>query len=207
MENITDLIGVRAIHLFKEEWEIIHKHICKTWDLFEPPTAYYRAGDTNVYTDKFREKGCEIKEHPYGYRSVHYIIPTKPAKQTFYVEIQVRTIFEEGWSEIDHKIRYPYEINNELYNQFLSILNRLAGSADEMGSFIRRLQDFLEEREWDHDEELTEKNKRIKELEEIIQKSNLKPSEKTELKSAIEPPIDWGKIATALSASISKPDE
>jgi GTP pyrophosphokinase len=58
-ELITDLIGIRALHLFKDEWRIIHDFITETWDLHETPIAYVRSGDPaallNAFTDaKFR---------------------------------------------------------------------------------------------------------------------------------------------------------
>jgi ppGpp synthetase/RelA/SpoT-type nucleotidyltranferase len=133
---VTDLIGVRALHLFKADWKQIHDVITTTWELNEQPVANVRRGDPD---EGFREAGCRIKQHPAGYRSVHYIVRHQPARETQTVEVQVRTIFEEGWSEIDHRIRYPHNTDDEVLSQFLAIFNGLAGSADHMGSYI----DFL----------------------------------------------------------------
>lgn len=58
-----------------------------------------------------------------------------------YLEVQVRTLFEEGWGEIDHHILYPYKKQNPMLAEFSELLNRLAGMGDEMASFYRRLQD------------------------------------------------------------------
>ena len=58
-----------------------------------------------------------------------------------YLEVQVRTLFEEGWGEIDHHILYPYKKQNPMLTEFSELLNRLAGMGDEMASFYRRLQD------------------------------------------------------------------
>jgi ppGpp synthetase/RelA/SpoT-type nucleotidyltranferase len=173
--ELKDLIGLRALHLFKEEWLSIHELITTTWDLNEVPTVYYRGGDSDEYIKLFNEFGCETKEHPYGYRSVHYIVETKPAKMKYFAEIQVRTIFEEAWSEIDHKIRYPYDQENTLFGQFSLILNRLAGSADEMGTFIQFLKKEIQNKE----ESIQEKDELIERLEQKVLDLNLK---KTDLK-------------------------
>jgi len=61
------------------------------------------------------------------------------------VEIQVRTILEEAWSEIDHTIRYPYGDGKRTLSPCLLFLNRLLGNADEMGSFIKLLNDHVGE--------------------------------------------------------------
>jgi len=44
-EKITDLVGVRALHLFKEDWNNIHDYVVETWELSETPTANVRKGD------------------------------------------------------------------------------------------------------------------------------------------------------------------
>jgi len=163
-DELTDLIGIRALHLFKEEWLSIHDLITSTWELKQKPVANYREGDPSKYLEHFKELGCETKVHKFGYRSVHYIVETKPAKTKHFAEIQIRTIFEEAWSEIDHTIRYPYDQDNPIFGQFLLILNRLAGSADEMGTFILYLKKEMQEKEDQHRHSLSEKDKLINEL-------------------------------------------
>jgi putative GTP pyrophosphokinase len=79
-----------------------------------------------------------------GYRSVHSIFCTQPLQRKVFTEVQVRTIFEEGWCEIDHHVRYPNFSDDRLVSYFLTIFNRLAGSADEMGTFVQNLTRALE---------------------------------------------------------------
>ncbi|HCZ9052574.1 TPA: RelA/SpoT domain-containing protein [Vibrio alginolyticus] len=137
-EMVTDLVGVRAIHLFKDQFSSIDGFLCGNWDKFEDTTVYTRKGDLD---DDFESLigDKSIKEHEAGYRSIHYVFKTKPMNREVLVEVQVRTIFEEGWSEIDHTVRYPNFSDNELVGYFLKVFNRLAGSADEMGSFVKSL--------------------------------------------------------------------
>lgn len=196
-DEITDLLGIRVIHLFKEDWEDIHKLITGKWEFKEAPTANLRSGDDET---RFKKYNCEIKEHPYGYRSVHYLIVVKPYKQEVTVELQVRTIFEEGWSEIDHKIRYPYDIDNTIIANYLVMFNRIAGSADEMGSYIRYLHGELTELKRKHDTELEEKNRLIHELEDIIENSKMETQEKEEMRDRIS------VLAGALAKAATKVD-
>ena len=88
------------------------------------------AGDSRIYDEKL----IEIRSDGI-YRSLHYIIKYKG----YYVEIQGRTLFEEGWSEVDHDIVYPYNKNNVMLKDFSTLLNRLSGMADEMSSYFRRM--------------------------------------------------------------------
>jgi ppGpp synthetase/RelA/SpoT-type nucleotidyltranferase len=133
---VTDLIGVSALHLFKENCFEIDTALKSQWNPVEKPIAYIREGDSENLKSRFSTEGFEVKNHPAGYRSVHYVIESTPLKRKIFSEIQVRTIFEEGWSEIDHKIRYPNFTDNELVEYFLEIFNRMAGSADDMGGFV-----------------------------------------------------------------------
>lgn len=147
-ELITDLVGVRVLHLFKDDYENINNFILNDLGTTENPIRYIRYGDLDSDSIEkikkdFKEtnnKDINIEEHPKGYRSMHYVIKFSPFdKQKYFVEIQVRTIFEEGWSEIDHLIRYPNNLNNVVINTYLFLFNRLAGYADEMGTYVKIL--------------------------------------------------------------------
>jgi putative GTP pyrophosphokinase len=140
-DKFHDLIGLRAIHLYKEDWEHINDQIYKKWssNFIGLPYAYIRKGDSLEFISKFEniEGKGEVREHQFGYRSIHYIICITRDNKKYYAELQVRTIFEEGWSEIDHDIKYPYNLDNQLYGNYLGILNRLAGASDEMATMLK----------------------------------------------------------------------
>lgn len=155
---MTDLIGIRVFFLYREDWIHFHKYITSVFennpDLYvvdrirdfdanpghyyiaERPKVYRRNGDSRIYDDSL----IEIKSDGI-YRSLHYIIKYKG----YYVEIQGRTLFEEGWSEIDHDIVYPYFKDDEMLKDFSTLLNRLSGMADEMSSYFRRMKGTKEE--------------------------------------------------------------
>lgn len=140
-EVVNDLIGVRAIHLFKDDLIEIDQEVRLKWEIRETPTIYIRAGDQNCPSI---EQPHEQKVHKDGYRSAHYVIESKPTKETVIAELQVRTIFEEGWSEIDHSLRYPDHSDDRDLQSVLTLFNRIAGSADEIASFTLRLKQSIE---------------------------------------------------------------
>lgn len=157
-EVITDLVGIRALHLFKDDAYEIDELLRATWNPIEQPVAYIRNGDPDTLTNRFSARDIEVRSHPAGYRSVHYVFASQPTQRKIIAEIQVRTIFEEGWSEIDHRIRYPNFSENQLVGYFLTIFNRLAGSADEMGDFVKGLAGTLNQLEKDVQLATEEKN-------------------------------------------------
>lgn len=179
-EIVTDLIGIRALHLFKDDCFEIDGKIKSIWLPAENPVAYIRKGDPDGLTKKYEDHGLEVKAHPAGYRSVHYVISSQPINRKVYAEVQVRTIFEEGWSEIDHKIRYPNFSDNELIGYFLTIFNRMAGSADEMGGFVTGLAASIQDYQLQIMQASDERDSSLKSIEELItQLSELKQQDET----------------------------
>lgn len=155
---ITDLIGIRVFFLYREDWIHFHNYITSRFEnnpenyivnrladfdenidhyyIAEKPKVYKRSGDSKIYDGNL----IDIKADGI-YRSLHYIIKYRG----YYVEIQGRTLFEEGWSEIDHDIVYPYHKDDEMLTEYSTLLNRLAGMADEMSSYFRKLKQMREE--------------------------------------------------------------
>jgi len=159
-EEITDLIGIRAIHIFKEDWEDIHTFISNTWKIIEI-TANVRDGDD---TQGFEDLNIKINSRKSGYRSVHYLIEFFPTSQKVIAEIQVRTIFEEGYGEIDHQLRYSHKQIPAILASNLLLFNRIAGSSDEMASFINLLNKNLTEIKDEYEKIISQKDQQIKAL-------------------------------------------
>ena len=150
---VTDLIGIRVFFLYREDWRHFHRYITRRFEndpalyiqnrlqdfdenpdhyyLAERPRAYMRSGDSRIYDDR------EFEIIADGiYRSLHYIVKYKGQ----YIEIQGRTLFEEGWGEIDHDIVYKEAEDDEMLRDYSKLLNRLSGLADEMSSYFRRMK-------------------------------------------------------------------
>ena len=140
---VTDLIGLRALHLVKEDWRLIHEFLVTEFTMREPPIAYIRHGDDDSLYSEF---AVSSKSHDRKYRSVHYLLEYAPTKRQHVVEVQVRTLFEESWSEIDHQVNYPEPSEDPVIADYLGIFNRLAGGADEMGSFVTVLNEWSRQR-------------------------------------------------------------
>ena len=163
-DEINDLIGIRAIHIFKQDWESIHEYILNTWKVIEI-TANVRDGDE---TKRFKELDIQIKSRPSGYRSVHYLIEFYPTNEKVIAEIQVRTIFEEGYGEIDHQLRYSHKEISEVLASNLLLFNRIVGSADEMASLINLMNKNLCEMEDSYEKVIASKDEEIRRLKEKL---------------------------------------
>lgn len=116
---------------------------------------------------------------------MHYLLKFQPEKRVRIAELQVRTIFEEGWSEIDHRVRYPRRSNDPYLAELLTIFNRLAGSADEMGTFTAVLAAYIEqqaERQLQQEEVIARNEQALKDA---ISRLQIHESEKKQLQAQI----------------------
>ncbi|WP_296647682.1 RelA/SpoT domain-containing protein [Romboutsia sp. 13368] len=163
-DEITDLVGIRVIHIFKEDWEEIHNFITRMWNVNEI-VANIRKGDD---TKNFEELGIEVCSRLSGYRSVHYLVESYPTTEKVITEVQVRTIFEEGYGEIDHQLRYSLNEIPEILEQNLMLLNRIAGSSDEMASLINLLSKNFKDIKSEYNKKMELKNNKILELKDNI---------------------------------------
>lgn len=137
--EITDLAGVRILHLYQEQFAAIHNQIMNKvesndWCLGEPPKAYTWDPEAKKYFENL-EILTEVKDS--YYTSVHYLVKTNN-KNSIYCEIQVRTLFEEIWGEIDHAINYPHKIENIACSEQLKVLSRLVATGTSLSSSIFR---------------------------------------------------------------------
>lgn len=150
---LTDMIGVRVLHLFKDNWLEIDNTLSRLYDgKIREKIFYIRKGD-EIHGDNdlealSRKHGFEFIEKESGYRSAHYLVKRDILVDsgdmfTTYAEIQVRTVFEEAWGEINHEIQYPHYQEDVMINNFLKTFNRIAGSADEMATYIKKYRDSL----------------------------------------------------------------
>lgn len=158
---ITDLIGVRIIILNKHDWREIHKSLLRIfkndpkryagggreieWNYDKYPSEEAKTGKRQSYhaekpvvyitseedREIYLDENLKIDIAKKHYRSIHYIIRFG----SVYFEIQVRTLFEEGWLEFDHRIKYPYDKDNRKKQEYIEILSSLAIAADRLISF------------------------------------------------------------------------
>ncbi|MCB9610207.1 MAG: hypothetical protein H6716_26705 [Polyangiaceae bacterium] len=164
---VTDLIGLRALHLFKSEWQAIHQFVIAHWEQVEEPVAYLREGDQNEVRAAYEQAACRTEDHDQGYRSVHYLVASQPQRDKIIAEIQVRTIFEEAWSEIDHRVRYPNFSDDPVVCGFLDTFNRIVGSADELGSFVQTLARVVGAQENEREKARSDADQHLRKIEEL----------------------------------------
>ncbi len=135
--RITDLGGVRVIHLYSQQFEAIHlaivEHIQQNyWHLNEPPVAYSWDPEATGY---FTRLGLKAETRDSYYTSIHYVVKPQP-DAVLTCEIQVRTLFEEAWGEIDHALNYPEPTDLLACREQIRVLAKLASTGTRLADAI-----------------------------------------------------------------------
>lgn len=137
--RVTDLAGVRVLHLYQDQFSELHEHIQKQikaddWILQKNPVAYSWDPESSEYFKKF---DLEPKIRDSYYTSIHYVV--KPKKESnICCKIQIRTLFEEIWGEIDHTINYPHPTDNKSCKEQLRVLSKLVSTGTRLADSIFR---------------------------------------------------------------------
>ncbi|MBL7803279.1 MAG: hypothetical protein JNL02_06055 [Saprospiraceae bacterium] len=103
LSDITDIVGIRIITLFEDDVQKV-EDIIK--DEFE------------VDADNSEDKSKKLKANEFGYRSVHFVCSVGKSRKDLpeyrdisqlKFEIQVRSILQHAWADIEHDLGYKYE--------------------------------------------------------------------------------------------------
>jgi putative GTP pyrophosphokinase len=129
---ITDLIGIRVVVPFLEELELCEKKLTQTYT-----------------TSEVDDKSKELSAKAFGYDSIHLLVSiperiTKgfPLYTPIICEIQLRTILQDAWAEVEHELIYKTNLDNveDSIRRKLSALNATLSLADITFQEIRDYQ-------------------------------------------------------------------
>lgn len=130
---INDLAGFRILHLHTRQVKEIHDELIsifdeQRWILVEGPVAKTWDDESRSY---FRSLGWQTEDSETMYTSVHYVVqPNSRSELT--CEIQVRTLMEEVWGEVDHTINYPVKSTSQSCREQIKVLARLTSSCSRL---------------------------------------------------------------------------
>ena len=144
---LTDMMGIRMICAFLEDMQLGLEQIKKIFEIKE-----------------IEIKGAEKKFSEFGYESIHVLIKIpesckpkielfndlKPLGDNLVCEIQIRTILQDAWAEVEHELIYKTEFNplDTPLRRKLASLNAMLTLADitfqEIRDYQSRIQKELE---------------------------------------------------------------
>ena len=133
-DHISDLVGLRLVCLYEDEIEPIGQLIRDNFDVID-------------VTDKTAE--IEGTENAFGYKGLHLDLRLDAARaempeyqlfSPFPFELQIRTVVQDSWSTLDHKIKYKKSIPAGLKRR----INTLAALFELADREFRQVRDETE---------------------------------------------------------------
>lgn len=133
---IYDVIGLRIVCPFLDDLKIVEEHIGGKFDVFQ--TEY---------------KGSEHTFREFGYQSIHFLIHVPQGillqcscEGSLLCEIQLRTILQDAWSEVEHELIYKSDFSpfDEPMKRKLAALNANLTLSDTLFQEIRDYQRTLQ---------------------------------------------------------------
>lgn len=139
LTKINDLAGCRILHLHTAQIVSIDRELKKVlaeskFRLFETPTARTWDDESEAF---FKECGIKTVKSPRMYTSVHYVVESNSRTKAT-CEIQVRTLAEELWGEVDHKMNYPHECEIFSCREQIKVLARATSTCSRLVDSIFR---------------------------------------------------------------------
>lgn len=136
-ERVRDLAGIRIIHLHTEQLAEIHRLILEVlhenqYELIDEPTAY--CWDQEFET-LFKDMGIHTEKRDSMYTTVHYDVLSNQ-RTKIACEIQVRSLVDEVWGEVSHRVNYPKPSESEACRDQLKVLARLTSGCGRLVDLI-----------------------------------------------------------------------
>lgn len=132
--EINDLVGYRILHLYTRQMREIDIEIRRllaeaSFDLLAGyPKAKVWDDESRRY---FEEIGITTEGQPRMYSSVHYVIASS-SRVRLTAEIQVRTLAQELWGEVDHQLNYPQPCESVSLREQIRALAWVASSCTRL---------------------------------------------------------------------------
>ncbi len=131
-QKINDLAGFRILHLHTTQIEDINSELL---EVFKEQRWLKLEASARTWDDESREYftsiGIATEESKTMYTSVHYVVQPN-SRSALTCEIQVRTLMEEVWGEVDHQINYPVKVNSISCREQLKVLARVTSSCSRL---------------------------------------------------------------------------
>jgi ppGpp synthetase/RelA/SpoT-type nucleotidyltranferase len=131
---ITDLIGIRIVCLYEDELalaaDVVRSH-------FEVIDVSNKVAAVESTASSFGYKGLHMDLRLNATRA---LLPEYASYARFRFELQVRTVIQDSWSVLDHKIKYKKSIPNTLKRR-INVLSALFELADRE---FRQIRDATE---------------------------------------------------------------
>lgn len=149
LDKIHDVAGLRILCLYEDQIFTLHD---KLLEMIKKKPARYQIVEFKIfnYTDEFlikqikdrfalysSEASVTIENKVSGYKSLHYKLQFHEGEDTLYAEIQLRTLLQDIWGELEHLVSYKGGAVSVSLKEMFRILSRDLSNNDSMLKHLR----------------------------------------------------------------------
>jgi putative GTP pyrophosphokinase len=164
LRNMHDAVGARVVVYFLSQLRLIDQELRQStvFDVLDEPkpVAYLRQDQL----EKYGLTHLERRDKTSGYASIHYSVRLRdssvPPDKRPLIELQVRTLAEELWGEIEHVLGYkPGKHTSFAVGRQFQIIGEQLAAIDEHFNFLNaELQRYQVEARWQNTDPLNAEN-------------------------------------------------
>ena len=147
--TLTDYGGMRLLCLFESDMVKIHDFLLSLfiemeYDLYECIIYNFdRKGDMYFALKQFEQKHfpghfMSSDSKMSGYKSIHYLVYTKDG---LYIEVQLRTLVQDVWGELEHALSYKNGSAHPHIKKSFYLLSKDLENVDDMLSYLKDLEE------------------------------------------------------------------
>jgi len=149
--DLKDVAGLRMITLFERDIYDVHDFL-----LFLFKDNKYALRSSRVYNWQKKEEivlldktlqsyytGSTIlpKKKKTGYKSVHYVFSIRKDSETYFVEVQLRTLVQDVWGELAHKLAYKKGAVNPYITKSFGLAAKELETVEDLFGHLRDISD------------------------------------------------------------------
>jgi ppGpp synthetase/RelA/SpoT-type nucleotidyltranferase len=153
LKKISDYAGFRVLCLFDEDIIKVHNYLLQilnqggytienlnlfNWDPEHKSTKSMHAAAMKLYPN-LPQPRYEPRRKESGYKSVHYTCSFNEGPENYFLEIQLRTVLQDAWAELEHSLSYKKGRVHPYIRKNFDLLAKDLATSDELMNYLRRL--------------------------------------------------------------------
>lgn len=148
LDDVTDVAGLRVLCLFGQDILKVHKYLVgllreggynlTEFEIYNWLDDSYIKELVKVVEDTFTAHKFKAAKKGSGYKSLHYVVTQTYGGGTYPIEIQLRTLLQDVWGELEHSLVYK---QGNIHHHIKESFQLLSKDLENMDSLMANLRD------------------------------------------------------------------
>ena len=151
LDKVTDMAGLRVLCLFAQDILEVHKYLVAVlcdgyynlteFEIYNWPDDNYIKELKQVVQNSFPTHELKAAKKGSGYKSIHYVVTQTYGGVSYPIEIQLRTLLQDVWGELEHSLAYKQGNIHPHIRQSFQLLSLDLENTDTSMAHLRNIRD------------------------------------------------------------------